>query len=87
MKTKPLSDRLWDVYFLIIAIVVLIVSISFFIPGMISEKSDTTSTGGVLLLVAVAVPLLLLCVSKLIIAVRKVIETKGKRNEKFTFWP
>lgn len=88
MKKKPTSDQLWDVYFLLIGIVSLIICISLLFPGMLSAKSTMTSIGGLLLLFAVMLPLLLVFLSKLIVAVQKVIETKkrGKKNEESSIW-
>lgn len=83
MTKKPKSSQLWDIYFFVIGLISIIVCISIVVPGLLSAKSTMTNFGGMLLLGAVLLPLLLIYLGKLISAVRKLIETKrDERNSK-----
>lgn len=83
MTKKTKSSQLWDLYFFVIGLISIIVCISIVVPGLLSAKSTMTNLGGVLLLCAVLLPLLLIYLGKLISAVQKLIETKrDERNSK-----
>jgi uncharacterized membrane protein len=88
MTKKPKSSQLWDIYFFIIGIVSVSICISMAVPGLLSARSTMTNIGGLLLMFAILMPLLLIYFVKLVRAIQKLIETKkrGQKNEESSIW-
>lgn len=85
-KVLPVSDQLWNIYFLIIALILIPIGMSFIIPGLLSEKSSFATTGGIILAFFVSIPAFLVFFCKLVVAVKRLIETKRKANESSSIW-